>query len=163
MASASTESGALTREPGALTRWNPFREMTSLRDAMNRLVDTSMVPWSIFGDGGAMTFPPVDMSETENEYIIEASLPGIKPDEVKISLQNNVLTIEGERKEERERKEGERTIYREHRYGSFTRSFSLPSPVEADKAEARFENGVLRLILPKAESSKPKQIHVQSR
>lgn len=103
---------------------------------------------------------PIDLSETDNEYTVRASLPGFKPEDVKISVQNNVLTIEGERKDERQRKEGERNIFNEHRYGKVSRSFSFATPVDSDHAEAHFEHGVLTLTLPKSEAARPKQIPI---
>ncbi len=148
-------------DPLALARWDPFSETTSLRDALNRLVETSFVRPSSALVGTPLTVP-VDVSENENAYTIEASLPGMKPEEVNITVQENVLTISGERKERLERKEGDQVIYQEHRYGSFSRSFSLPTSVDADKAKAQFENGVLRLTIPKAEAARPKQIKINA-
>ncbi len=145
----------------ALARWDPFSETTSLRDALNRLVETSFVRPSAALVGTPLIVP-VDVSENENAYTVEASLPGMKPEEVNITVQENVLTISGERKERLERKEGDQVIYQEHRYGSFSRSFSLPVAVDADKAKAQFENGMLRLTIPKAEAARPKQIKIQA-
>ena len=150
-------------DPQALARWDPFREMTSLREAMNQLLQSSFVSPGLLGGQTSGMAPGVEMSETENEYIVQASLPGIKPDDVNISIHNNVLSIEGERKEEQERKEGERVLFSEHRYGRFSRAFSLPAAVDADHAEAEFQHGMLRLTIPKAEAAKPKQIKIQAK
>jgi HSP20 family protein len=137
--------------------------MTSLREAMNQLLQSSFVSPSLLGGTTSVVAPQVDMSETENEYIVQASLPGIKPEDVKISVHNNVLSIEGERKEEQERKEGERVLFRELSYGPFSRAFSLPAPVDADGARAEFQHGMLKLTIPKAEAAKPKQIKIQAK
>ena len=145
-----------------LVRWEPFRELISLREAMDRLFEESFVrPW---GDWlvpfGAETLA-VDMYETDDEVVVKASLPGVKPEEIDISITGNTLTIKGETKAEEEVKE-KNYIRRERRYGAFSRSLALPTEVEADKAEAVFENGVLTLILPKAEEVKPKSIKVKT-
>jgi HSP20 family protein len=134
--------------------------MTSLRDAMNQLMESAFVgPGSL--SGGEAASMPIDLSENDNEFTVRASLPGFKPDDVKISIQNNVLTIEGERKDERQQKEGERNVFSEHRYGKVSRSFSFATPVDADHAQANFEHGVLTLTLPKTEAARPKQIRIQ--
>jgi HSP20 family protein len=139
-------------------RWDPFPEMTSLRDAMNRLWETSFVPWSTASGQGGM--PALDVSETDDEYVVMASLPGVKPEDVKLSVQNNMLTIAGECCRDEERKEGERSLQRERRHGTFSRSISLPAAVDADRANAQFEHGCLRLTLPKAEAARPRQIPI---
>lgn len=146
-------------DPLAVSRWDPFSEMTSLHDAMNRLMESAFV--SPGSTGGTAELMPVsmDVSETENEYIVQASLPGMHPDEVKISVVGNTLTLEGERKP-RQGTEGERPIFQEHRYGRFARSLTFNAPVDADKAQAHFEHGVLRLTVPKAEAARPKQIRI---
>jgi HSP20 family protein len=141
-------------------RWDPFTEMTSLRDAMSRLMESAFISPGLTGGSDERLGVPVDLSENEDEYVIQASLPGIKPEDVKISVQNNVLTIEGERNDERQRKESERSLYREHHYGKFSRSFGLNSPIDAEHAQAQFEHGVLRLTIPKSEAAKPKQIPI---
>jgi len=104
----------------------------------------------------------VDVYETEDNVIVEAAMPGVKPEEIEVSLTGDVLTIKGETKAEKEVKE-ESYIRRERRYGSFCRSVSLPSGLEGDKAEAEFEHGVLKLTIPKAEEVKPKVIEVKTK
>lgn len=147
-------------DPFALTRWEPFGNMTSLHDAMNRLMESSVVrPMSAFGGPSGMNVP-LDLSETEDNYRVQASLPGMKPEDVHITVQDNVVTIEGERVENQERKEGERSIYTEHHYGSFSRSFSLPMAIDANRAQAEFKDGMLSLTLPKSEAARPRQIRV---
>jgi len=145
-----------------LIRWDPFREMTSLRDAMDRLVEDSFVRPSRFWIDGGRGDLPIDMYQTANDVVVKASLPGFKPEEVDISIAGDTLTIKGEHKEEKEVKE-EDYLYKERRYGSFSRSLPIPVQVKSDKAEAVFENGVLTLTLPKAEEIKPKQIKVKAK
>lgn len=145
-----------------LIRWEPFREMTSLRDAMDRLFEDSFVRPSRFFTGGGRSQLPIDMYQTSNEVVVKATLPGFKPDEVDISITGDTLNIKAEHKEEQEIKE-EDYFYRERRYGSFMRSVPIPVQVKSDKAEAVFENGVLTLTLPKAEEVKPKHIKVKAK
>ncbi len=147
-------------DPMGLSRWDPFSEMTSLRDAMSRLMESAFISPGVTAGTADSMGVPVDLWENENEYVVQASLPGIKPEDVRISVQNNVLTLEGERKDDRERKDGEHSLYREHRYGTFSRSFGFNSPIDADQAQAHFEHGVLRLTVPKSEAAKPKQIRI---
>jgi HSP20 family protein len=144
----------------AIERWDPFREVVSLRDAMNTLFQESVIrpvgaAMSAAGQGAL----PLDVRETENELIISASLPGVRPDDVQITVHGDTLTIRGESQVVEEKK-GEQWHLRERRVGAFHRSLSLAAPIDADKAQAHFENGVLTLILPKAEEAKPKQIKV---
>jgi HSP20 family protein len=143
----------------AIERWDPFREAISLRDAMNTLFQESFIrPASLLSqDGPAML--PLDISETENEFVVKASLPGVRPEDVQITIQGDTLTIRGESKAEDEKK-GAHWHLRERRYGSFQRSVSLAAPVSADKAQARYEHGILTLELPKAEEAKPRQIKI---
>lgn len=143
-------------DPRAMERWDPFRDRWPLRDVMDRMM--SGFPWAQ-GTEGDRWNPALDVSETDDEYRVTVSLPGMRPDDVKVSVQNNTVTIEGEHQEER--KEGERGLYTERRYGRFSRSFSLPMGVNADKARAEFEHGELHLTLPKSEAARPKQITIQ--
>lgn len=146
----------------ALTRWEPFSELVSLRQAIEGLFEDSFVRpshlWSIFSDG---EYLPLDMYQTPDDVVLKASLPGIRPEEVEITIQERLLTIKGERREEREAKE-EDYIRRERRYGSFHRVIALPSSLKADKAEALFEDGVLTVTIPKVEEAKPKVIKVKT-
>ena len=142
-----------------LSRWDPFGEMTSLRQAMDRLLEDAWVRPSRFFQGEGQQVP-LDVAEDEHNYTVKVALPGIKPDEVDINVVGNVLTIRGEHKEEQE--EEQQTWHRrEIRYGRFERSVSLPTDVQADQADANFENGVLTLRLPKAEAAKPKRIQIK--
>lgn len=142
-------------------RWDPWGEMRSLREAVNRMWETGS-RWPSAALAGDRFGVPVDVTETDNEYRIEASVPGVKRDDVKVSVQNNVVTIEGERKETREQKQGERVTHSEQRYGRFERTFTLGSPVDSDQSRAEFQDGILRLTLPKSEIARPRQIPIQT-
>lgn len=143
-----------------LARWDPFREIMSLREAMDRLFEEAFVrPGRLMG--AETVSMPVDVAEDEQSITVKAALPGIKPDEIDVNITGNVLTIRGEHKEEEERK-GQTWHRRELRYGRFERSMTLPTEVQAEQAEATFENGVLTLRLPKAEAAKPKRIQVRA-
>ena len=139
-----------------LTRWDPLQEMLDLRRAMDQIAQRTGV-----GTNGQQQFDiAMDIYETPDSYEIEAAMPGIKPEDVDITLNNNVLTIRGETKAEEE-KEDKNYHLRERRAGSFIRSITLPSSINADAIEARYDNGVLKLRLPKAEEAKPKHIEVK--
>ena len=144
----------------SIVRWDPFREMMSLRDVMDRLVDDAFVrPTSGLG---MLHAPAVDVIENEDEVVVKASLPGVRSDDINISITGDMLTIRGEAKSERD-EEKDNYILRERRFGSFSRSLALPTSVVADKAKAEFENGILTLSLPKAEEVKPKTITVKAK
>jgi HSP20 family protein len=143
----------------AIQRSEPFSEMVSLQDAMNSLLQGSFVRPVANPGNGSTAMLPLDISETENEFILRASLPGVRPEDVQIMVQGDTVTIRGEIKAEEEKK-GEHYHLRERRFGQFWRTVTLPTTISADKAQARFDDGVLTLILPKAESAKPKQIKV---
>ena len=144
----------------AIERWDPFSEAVSLRDAVNSLFQDSFVrPRGFQASGAGVGTFPIDVRENENDYVIHASLPGIKPDDVQITVHGDTLTIRGELKDEEEKK-GEHWHIHERRSGVFQRSLSLGAPVSSDKAEANFEHGVLTLTLPKAEEAKPRQIRI---
>ncbi len=144
-----------------LTRWEPVREMMTLREAMDRLFDDAFTRPINLRDGG-WTSPAVDMYQTDDEVVVRAALPGFKADEVQINVTGDVLTLRGEIKHQEEKKERAWHI-REHRWGSFERSVALPTDVTADKAVADFENGILTITLPKAEEVKPKTITVKAK
>jgi len=147
-----------------MIRWEPLRDMMSLRNAMDRLFEDSFVHPSRFWpeSGKGESTLDLDVYQTADNVIVKASLPGIKPEEVDISITGDILTIKGEHKEEQEVKEQE-YFYKERRYGSFSRSVQIPASIKSDKADAIFENGVLTLTLPKAEEVKPKQIKVKAK
>jgi len=144
----------------AIERWSPFQEAVSLREAMNSLLQESFVrPGAASSQDGGYFALPLDICETENDFVIRASLPGVKPDDVDITVHGDTLTIRGETKAEEDKK-GEHWHFRERRYGGFQRSVSLTAPVDSDKAQAHYEHGVLTLTLPKSEAAKPKQIRI---
>lgn len=144
-----------------LIRWEPAREMMTLREAMDRLFDDAFTrPLSLASSGWSV--PAVDMYQTDNEVVVKAALPGIKADEVQINVTGEVLTLKGETKQESETKEKAYHI-REQRWGTFERSLILPTEVVADKAKADFENGILTITLPKAEEVKPKSISIKTK
>lgn len=144
-----------------LMRWDPFREMASLRQAMDRLFEDTFRP-AVWRTELAAIVPPIDMIETDKELVVKAMLPGVTEDDISIDIVGDTLTIKGETKAEKEEK-GESHIYRECRYGSFSRSVTLPAGLKTDKAEAELENGVLKVVIPKAETAKPKAIKVKSK
>ena len=142
-------------------RPSPFGEMLTLRQAMDRLFDDDFRPsrWLAGGlDGPAL---PLDVTTTKDSVTIEAALPGIKPEDVDITLENGTVTITGRTADERKAEEGSYVV-QEIRRGSFSRSVTLPNGLETDKANATFENGILRLEIPKAEQVKPRQIKISS-
>jgi len=143
-----------------LIRWEPAREMMTLREAMDRLFDDAFThPLSL---RDAWSVPAIDMYQTDDEIVVKAALPGIQADEVQINITGEVLTLKGETKYEEEKKEKAWHL-REQRYGSFERSVVLPTDVVADKAKAEFENGILTITLPKAEEVKPKVINIKAK
>jgi HSP20 family protein len=155
----------------SLIRWNPVHELDrwpadfyGVQRDINRVFDNFLRGnWPVEESVASTYFaPPVDIAEQENEYVVKMELPGVSKDEVKISLESNILTIKGEKKHEKEEKNKnfQRT---ERTYGSFQRSFTLPSTVKNDKIDAVFADGVLKITLPKAEEAKPKQIEVKLR
>lgn len=143
----------------AIVRWDPFQDMVSLRDAMDRLFQESFIrPTSrMLAREGVF---PMDVYETDNEFVVKASLPGIKPEDVEITMTGDTLTIKGETKADEEVKQ-ENYYLQERKYGSFVRSVTIPVLVQADKADAKFEHGILTLTLPKAEEVKPRTIRVK--
>ena len=146
-----------------MVRWEPLSNMVSLRNAMDRLFEESFVKpsnfWTEFGNGELSL--DLDVYQTDKDVVVKAAIPGVKPEEVDISITGDVLTIKGEHKEEKETKEKDYYL-KERSYGSFRRSIQLPVSVKTEKAEAVFENGILTLNIPKAEVAKPKQIKVKS-
>ncbi len=143
-----------------LIRWEPFREMLTLREMMDRMIDEVFErPFPSVFTGQV---PAIDMYQTDNEVVVKAALPGVKADDVQISVTGDVLTIKGEIKQEEEQK-GRSYHIREHRWGAFERNIILPTTVVADKAKAEFENGILTITLPKTEEVRPKTITVKAK
>ncbi len=150
----------------AITRWSPTtditRELDTMQKRMNRLFNDFFSGRE--GDGDELISgtwnPAVDVVEHDDSFVIEAELPGMNKDDIKISVTNDILTIRGEKKIEKEDKK--KNYHRTERsYGSFTRSFSLPGNIKSDKVDAEFKNGVLMVSVPKSEEAKPKQIDVK--
>ncbi len=141
-----------------MTRFDPFGEMMTLREAMNSLFEDSFVNSS--ATRGQASSMPLDIAETRDGFIVEASLPGVKSEDLDITIQDNVLTISGETRQEQ--RSGEKANYHriERRYGRVARSLSLPTQVQPDNVQATLNNGILRLEIPKAEAVKPRKISV---
>ena len=152
----------LTRWEPFKTRWNPLREL----DEMEKRLSTLFGRQGLRPDGEkeAMTMaewsPLVDITEDEKEYLIKAELPDVKKEDVKLTVQDNVLTISGERKSEKEEK-GKKYHRVERTYGSFLRSFTLPEDADGSKVSAEYKDGMLNVHLPKSEKVKPKSIEVK--
>jgi HSP20 family protein len=143
----------------ALSRWDPIGEMMTLRQAIDRLFEESFVPPS-GGRGqalGGVNRFPLDVAETDEGYVVRSSLPGVRPEDIEITAQGNTLTIRGECRPATA-PEGHRVLVRECWAGEFSRSVTLPGPIDVNRAEARCENGILIVTLPKAESARPRRI-----
>jgi HSP20 family protein len=143
-----------------LSRWEPVREMMTLREAMDRLFDDAFT--RPIAQNGNSIIPAIDLYQTADEVVVKASMPGLKPEDVQITITADVLTLRGEFKNDNDHKEATYHI-REHRSGSFERQIMLPSEVQSDKAKAEFEDGVLTVTLPKAEAVKPKMISIKAK
>jgi len=144
-----------------IVRWEPWNELVSLRDAMDRLFEESVVSprkWMPSLQEGLA----IDVYQTNEDVVVKSTVPGVKADDLDITIVGDTLTIKGEFKAE-EGVEEQNYIRRERRYGSFCRSVTLPTSVDADKATAEFEDGVLTLGIPKAESVKPKTIEIKKK
>ena len=144
-----------------LVRWEPFRELVSTQDRLNRLFNDTFSRFFEEGEGSpARTWaPPVDVYETDQNVVLKAELPGIKPDEVEIRVEDHTLFLKGERKFEKEVKE-ENYHHIERSYGNFVRTFPLPNSVDAEATKAEYKDGVLTLTMPKREEAKPKTIKI---
>ena len=144
----------------AIIRWDPFRDMMTLREKMNRLFEDVVSSRGEERDLVASAWTPsVDIFETENEILLNAELPGIKEEDMEIKIEDNTLSIKGERKFEKETKE-ENYHRIERSYGSFYRSFQLPNYIDQDKIKAEHEDGVLRVSMPKKAETKPRSVKV---
>ena len=145
-----------------LIRWQPWSEMMSLREAMDRLFDERFpaLSWRTPAGAGEAAILPVDVYETKDSLVIKASTPGVRPEDIDISISGDNLTIKGETHSEEEVKK-ENYFRQERRYGTFARSIQLPGSLKTDNAEASFENGVLTLTIPRADEAKPRQIKIK--
>lgn len=146
----------------ALVQWDPFRELEEVSDRLNRMFARPATRTATGKETMIVAdwTPSVDISETESEYQIKAEIPDVRKEDVKVTLEDGVLTIQGERKHEKEEK-GKKYHRIERSYGSFVRTFSLPDVIDEDKVKAEFKDGVLNLHLPKSEKAKPKAIEVK--
>jgi HSP20 family protein len=144
-----------------IVKWNPFRELEDIQTRLNRVFNEAPLRRT---EGDGLFFadwaPPVDIQETEKEYVIKAELPEVKKENVKVEMLDGVLTIEGERKQENEEK-GKKFHKVERAYGKFVRQFALPAEVEAAKVQAEFKDGMLNVHLPKSAGAKPKTVEVK--
>jgi HSP20 family protein len=144
----------------SVVRWNPMRDFTSVQEEMNRVL--SGVFGSRFTDEGALVWhPPIDIEEQPDRYTVQVELPGMKPEDLKITLEDNHLVIRGEKTRTEEQKNA--TYHKVERvYGTFERSFTLTHAVKADKIEATYRDGVLEVTVPKAEEAKPREIQIKT-
>jgi HSP20 family protein len=146
----------------AIIRWEPAREMHSLQSEMNRLFNNFFEP-TTGGNGGNVAFrrwsPAMDLVETDDHYVLKADLPGVSEGDVKIELEDNVLTVSGERKSSDE--DSKQGYYRvERSYGAFSRTLTLPEGVDAGSIDATFDRGVLEVKIPKPEQRKPRKVEI---
>ena len=144
-----------------LVRWNPMNEMFSFRRPLNRMFDDFFLPRTTTEDG-SLTWgwnPVVDIYDNDDNIVIKAELPGVSKKDIEIDIKDRVLTLKGERSADNEVKE-DNYYRRERTYGRFERSFTLPANVDPDKIKADYNDGVLKIEVPKPENQKPKQITV---
>ena len=146
----------------SITRWDPWGDMVSLRDAMDRLLSESFIRPRGEGGGGAVGSLAVDVREAGDTFVVSAPVPGIAPDDIEVTVLGDTIRIRGERREERqEGGEGQRWLMREQHFGSFERMVRLPAPVKADAANAEFKDGILTITLPKTEEAKERRIPIR--
>jgi len=145
----------------AIVRWDPFQDLISLQERMNRLFEQTLDHSRGEREGmvAGTWAPAVDIYETPDSIVLQAELPGLSKDDIDIQVRDNVLTLKGERRSEKEVKEGN-YLRVERAYGGFQRAFTLPAAVQADKIRAVFKDGVLDVSIPKVEEAKPKQIKI---
>ena len=142
-----------------LVRWTPFQDMTLLQNQLNRLFENAMHGWPAETTGSGGWAPPADIYETDSELLVTADVPGVDLKRIDVRVENGVLTIRGERRPERKfEKENFHRV--ERSYGPFARSFTLSVPVEAEKVQASYKDGVLTISLPKTEHAKPRRIEI---
>ena len=141
--------------PGARGTTTPFERLWDVRRDLERLFEGSDAP-----NGSNLWVPPMDVLERENEILCHIEVPGMTTNDLDIRVEGNVVTITGEKKFERSQQEKEGYRHVERRYGRFERSFTIPATVEQDKVTARYDNGVLTVVLPKAERSRPRRIAI---
>jgi len=147
----------------SIMRWRPTRDLTGIREEICRLFDDFLTGWPWPERGRELLegewAPSTDVAETEGDVVVTVELPGVKQEDVDITITNDVLTLKGEKKEEKEvKKENYHRV--ERCYGSFRRSVSFPTGIQGDKAKASYRDGVLQVTIPKAEEAKPKQVKI---
>jgi HSP20 family protein len=143
----------------AVSRWDPFRDLMSIQNELNRLFGRTYAG-SEAGSGSGAWVPPMDIYETKDRYVVNVELPGVAPDAVDISVDDSTLTVKGERGFYEE--VPEEAFHRvERRFGPFARSLTLPPTADSDRVQASFDQGVLRIEIPKAEATKPKKIEIK--
>ena len=144
----------------AVVKWDPFRDLNMLQDRMNRLFDNAGRTWGNDEPSASTTWSPaVDIFETEGEIVVKAELPGMERKDITLNLENNVLTLRGDRRFEKETKDD--NYHRiERSYGGFSRAFTIPTSVDDDKIRADYKDGILKIALPKKEQVKAKQIKI---
>src|ERR1044072_4751708 len=146
----------------AIVRWEPLRELASIQNEMNRLFVTVFDAPAPGGNGGTLRrwMPAMDLVETEDHFVLKADLPGLTEGDVNVEVEDNVLTVSGERKAEHEDKR-EGYVRVERSYGTFRRSLTLPEGIDPEAVQASFENGVLEVRIPKPEERKPRKVSIQ--
>ena len=144
-----------------VVRWEPFREAVSLRDAMDQLFENALIGTTPRPAGESAWALALDIAETESAYVVKASLPGINPDDLEITVVDNAVTISGEVRPEEDQKD-QRYHLRERRWGKFSRSVTLPMSVDAGNVQAEYQHGVLTLTLPKHEQARPHRIAIRT-
>jgi HSP20 family protein len=151
---------------GELTTWRPFRELTPfkeferMRREMDRFLDSFLERRPTKAEEAGEFLPALDLAEKDNELVVKCEVPGMDPKDIDISLSDGMLTIRGEKKQEREEKETDYHLV-ERSYGAFTRSIHLPKEVQGDKISASYKNGILKITLPKSEEAKKKEIKIK--
>ena len=144
-----------------LVRWTPLPDVNLLQNQMNRLIDSALQGWPGDSHGTTSWVPAADIYESENDLVVNLDLPGIDPKMVDVRAEQNVLTIRGER--QFDQKQNTENYHRvERTYGAFGRSFTLSTPVNPDKIHASYQAGFLSIVLPKAESEKPRKIEIKT-
>ena len=146
----------------AIVRWDPFSEMMTLRNSMDRMFEDSMLRRLQSSPDSGEGYMSMDVYQSDDNIVIKAVLPGVKLDDLDISITGETITIKGESKKDEQIKD-EQYLLRERQYGSYSRTLQMPIQVQGDKADATFEDGILTLTVPKAESVKPKQIKVKAK
>ena len=143
----------------AIIRWRPLGEVDNFRREMGRMFDNFFDSETEVGESSLTWYPSVDVKETKDEFVLMAEVPGMSKDDIKINISENTLTIKGEKKEEK--KQDDHNYHRvERRYGTFQRSFTLPTQIQGNKVKAAYKDGVLTITMPKKEEVKPKEIPI---